>query len=129
MMNISKNRTMSQIAAKVSSRLFIVLLAMGVLPIWFNPAWKARLDESYLYIPQQWTLIFPVLLLLMFVTLYISAATRKFQHTEYNALLTLNSIILIVYLLLLYKRLYPMIAAAMPEQVWLNTLEQTRFIA
>jgi cytochrome bd-type quinol oxidase subunit 2 len=129
MMNISKNRTMSQIAAKVTSRLFIVLLAMGVLPIWFNPAWKARLDESYLYIPQQWTLIFPVLLLLMFVTLYISAATRKFQHTEYNALLTLNSIILIVYLLLLYKRLYPMIAAAMPEQVWLNTLEQTRFIA
>lgn len=120
---------MSQIAAKVTSRLFIVLLAIGILPVWFNPEWKARLDESYLYIPQQWTLIFPVLLLLMFVTLYISAATRKFQHTEYNALLTLNSILLIIYLLLLYKRLYPMIAAAMPEQVWLNTLEQTRFIA
>jgi cytochrome bd-type quinol oxidase subunit 2 len=114
MMNISKNRTISQIAAKVSSRLFIVLLAIGILPIWLNTEWKDRLDEMYVYIPHQWTLIFPVLFLISFLTLYILAAQKKFKNEEYNWLLTLNSTLLIIYLVLLFYRLYPMIQAAMP---------------
>ena len=103
-MNVSKNRTISQIAAKASARLFMLLLALAIVPLWLDPEITQRLETTYLYIPNKWFLLFPALLLIGFLVLYMYAASKKFKHPDFNWLLTLNSAILIIYLVLLYTR-------------------------
>lgn len=104
-----ENRSLkiSQVAAKTAIRIFIIILFFGLLPfIAGNDAWDARMQTTHLVIPNKWTLIFPGILFLGFLSLVIICKKGKYQVPDFNWLLVLNTVILLAYMVLLYSRIF-----------------------
>jgi len=97
----------SQVAAKTAIRVFIIILFFGLFPfIAGNEAMDARIQSTHLVFPNKWTLVFPAILFLGFLTLVIICKKRKYQVPDFNWLLVLNTVILLAYLVLLYSRIF-----------------------
>lgn len=105
----SKNHTISQFAAKLLVRLFILLLLFAFAPIVLEQRTKRSYRETFVYIENKWALIFPGLLFLSFLGLLILTLRHKYQKTDLNWMLSLNTTLLIVYIIMVYVRLYPII--------------------
>jgi hypothetical protein len=104
-----ENRSLkiSQVAAKTAIRVFIIILFFGLLPfIAGNDALSARMENTHLFIPNKWTLVYPGILFLGFLTLVIICKRKKYQVPDFNWLLVLNTVILLAYLVLLYSRIF-----------------------
>lgn len=104
-----ENRSLkiSQVAAKTAIRIFIIILFFGVLPfIAGHQPWDSKLETTHLVIPNKWTLIYPAILFLGFLTLVIITRKKKYQEQDINWLLVLNTVILLAYLVLLYSRIF-----------------------
>ena len=104
-----ENRSLkiSQVAAKTAIRVFIIILFCGVLPfIAGHQPWDDRLETTHLVIPNKWTLIAPAVLFLGFLSLAIICKKKKYQEQDINWLLVLNTVILLIYLVLLYSRIF-----------------------
>ena len=85
-------------------------MVMGLLPfITGDQPWSAKLANAHFIIPNKWTLIAPAMLFLGMVTLLILAVKNKYQQTDYNWLLVLNTVVLLTYMILIYVRLYKLI--------------------
>lgn len=103
----NRNQKISRLAAKTAIKVFIIVLVFGVLPfISGNQAWETKLEQSHLVIPNKWSFVFPGLLFVGFLILMITCLKQKFKWPEYNWLFVLNTLILVVYLVLLYARLF-----------------------
>jgi len=104
----SKGQKISKIAAKTALRIFIIILAMGLLPLIAGQgeSWEAKMVNAHLVFPSRWTLVFPAILFIGFITLAILCMKNKYKQTDINWLLVLNSVILITYLVVLYTRIY-----------------------
>lgn len=109
MMNPSKNHTISQIMAKVTTRLFVFSLVLSVVPFIAEGEYVQNLNETYLYVINKWVLIFPLVLFAGFLILFLLVLKHKYAKVDLNWLLTLNASILILYVVLLYVRIYPLI--------------------
>jgi len=109
----SKSQKISKIAAKTAVRIFIIILFMGILPFISgqDQPWGDKLTNAHLVIPNKWTLAFPALLFLGFLTLTILCMKNKYKQPDINWLLVLNAAILITYLVLLYSRIYKVLLA------------------
>ena len=105
----SKNHTISQFAAKVLVRLFILLLLFAFAPAVLEQQTMRSYSETFVYIDNKWALIFPGLLFISFLALLILTLRYKYQKTDLNWMLSLNTALLIVYVTLVYIRLYPVI--------------------
>lgn len=103
----SKNHTTSKIVAKSILRLFFVLFAM--LLAFYVTHDSAKLSRINLYFTNKWFLLFPFTLFITFVGLLILVLKHKYLRTEYNWLMSLNGGFLIVYVLLLFARIYPLL--------------------
>lgn len=94
-------------AAKTAIKVFIIILFFGLLPfIAGHQPWDARVETTHLVIPNKWTLIFPAILFLGFLSLLIICMRKKYQVPDFNWLLVLNTLILLTYLVLLYSRIF-----------------------
>lgn len=104
----SKSQKISKIAAKTALRIFIIILAMGLLPLIAGQgeSWEAKIASTRLVMPNKWTLVFPTVLFIGFLTLAIICVKNKYRQTDVNWLLVLNAVILITYLVMLYSRIY-----------------------
>lgn len=103
----TRNQKISKIAAKTAIRIFIIVLFVGVLPfVTGNQPWSAKAENTHLFIPNKWALIYPALLFIGFVTLTILVLKNKYKVVDINWLLVFNTIILLIYLVLLYSRIY-----------------------
>lgn len=109
MRKISKNHTISKFTAKLLVRLFILLLAAAIAPIFIDNEIAAKMETTYVYIENKWVFIFPLILFLSFLTLLILTGRAKHEKTDLNWMLSLNTLLLIVYIILLFVRLYPLI--------------------
>jgi hypothetical protein len=97
----------SQIAAKIATRLFLILLLLAMIP--FLQGDTSKLQHLYLTPKHIWTLAFPILLILGFIALLIICSLKKFAKTDLNWLLVLNTVVLIAYAVTLYIRIYQLI--------------------
>lgn len=102
----SKNHTISKVVAKILLRLFVIILGLAFIPLLSGN--EKQLQNTYLYFENKWVLIFPILLFIIFVTLLFTMLKSKYSKIEINWLFSLSTIMLSIYLLMLYSRIYPM---------------------
>jgi hypothetical protein len=103
----NRNIKISRVAAKTAIRVFMITLFFGVLPfIVGNQSLEAKVATTHLYIQNKWTLVYPGILLLGFLVLAIICRKKKYQETDFNWLLVLNTIMLVAYLVMLYSRIF-----------------------
>lgn len=109
----TKIQKISKTAAKTAVRIFVIVLFMGVLPLVAgnDQGWNERIANAHLVIVNKWTLVFPAVLLIGFLWLAILCKKNKYQQTDVNWLLVLNTVILITYLVMLYSRIYKVLLA------------------
>lgn len=105
----SKNHTISQFTAKLLVRLFIFLLLFAFAPVVLEQETTRTYSETFVYIENKWALIFPGLLFVSFLALLILTLRYKYRKTDLNWMLSLNTALLIIYVAMLYIRLYPII--------------------
>ena len=94
----------SQIAAKIATRLFLIFLCIALIP--FLQGDNTRLTNLYLTVTNKWTLVFPVLLMLGFIALFVMVSIKKYKATDLNWLLVLNTAVLLIYGVALFIRIY-----------------------
>ena len=92
----------SQIAAKAVTRIFFVLMLLGAFTLYQD---GNKLSHLYFIGNNKWTLIFPALLLMGFATLFITCVKQKYTKSDWNWLLVLNTIVLLIYCATLYTRI------------------------
>ncbi|MGK6349879.1 hypothetical protein [Parapedobacter sp. DT-150] len=109
MTNTSKNHTISKFIAKLLVRLFILLLLFALAPFVFEKKTARPLEQTFVYMEHKWALIFPGLLFLSFFVLLVLTLRHRYQQTDLNWMLSLNTALLVVYVVMLYVRLYPLI--------------------
>lgn len=97
----------SQLAAKIVTRLFFILLLVALVPFWQGN--NTKLQHLYLATTNKWALIAPVLLMLGFITLFVICSIKKYKEADLNWLLVLNTVILIIYGVTLGIRIYHMV--------------------
>jgi hypothetical protein len=94
----------SQIAAKIATRLFLIFLCIALIP--FLQGDNSKLSHLYLTVPNKWTLVFPLLLMLGFIALFVLVSIKKYKATDLNWLLVLNTVVLLIYGIMLFIRIY-----------------------
>ena len=82
-------------------RLTIILMAFPIIIYLAKPG----LMPAQVYFSHSWTLLAPVLLLLIFVILLFLILRHRYTKIEYNWLFTLSALFICVYLILFYIRL------------------------
>jgi cytochrome c biogenesis protein CcdA len=87
----------SQIAAKVSVRLFLFLILLALVPVFTGTSVDKQLQGIYLITNNKWVLAFPILLIAGFVTLLIICTIKKYTKPDLNWLLVVNTVMLIAY--------------------------------
>lgn len=90
----------SQIAAKAVVRIFFVLLLIALVAVVQGDT--SKLHQLYLAPKHLYMLAFPVLLIIGFVTLLVMCAMKKYQRTDLNWMLVVNTIMLAAYGVTLY---------------------------
>ncbi|MHC8948351.1 hypothetical protein [Sphingobacterium hungaricum] len=106
-MDTSKNHTISKIVAKTMLRLFILLLGFAAY-LYFSID-TIVLDNMKVSFPHQWAFLFPMLLLIIEIGLLFFMLKHKYSKSDINWLFSLNSLLLNIYLILLYTRIYPLL--------------------
>jgi len=98
----------SQIAAKAVVRAFLLLLLISTAPflIGNNP----KLQNFQFVVHQKWTLVFPSVLIVGFVTLLVLCTIKKYKEVDLNWLLVINTLVLLVYLLTIAYTIYKQVA-------------------
>lgn len=107
--SISKNHTISKFVSKLLVRLFILILAAAVIPVFVDDEIGAKMETTYVYIENKWVFVFPLILFLSFLTLLILTGRARHEKTDLNWMLSLNTLLLIVYVIMLFIRLAPLI--------------------
>jgi len=97
----------SQLAVKIVTRLFFILLILALVPFLGD---NYKLKHLYLHTPNKWTLAFPILLMLGFISLFVLCSIKKYKEADLNWLLVLNTVILIVYGVTLGVSIYQIVA-------------------
>ena len=97
----------SQVAAKVVVRLFFILLLVSLVP--FMQGDNHKLQNLYFTTPHKWIFIFPIILILGFISLLIICTIKKYKEIDLNWLLVLNTVIILVYATTLYIRVWHLV--------------------
>lgn len=92
----------SKIIAKLLVRLvFILILAAAV---WLTQNNDKLKGLGYVQL-NQWTIIYPVLLIAGFTGLLITAAVKKYNSMDINLLLIVNTVMLLIYAMAVFFRI------------------------
>jgi len=97
----------SQIAAKIAVRLFFILFLIAIVPVIQGD--QSKLQHIYFTFRHKWEMIFPVILVLGFISLTIFCTIKKYKETDMNWLLVLNTAILIIYGAMIYIKVFHMV--------------------
>lgn len=95
----------SRIAAKVMVRLSLFLVLLALVPLFTGSTINQQLHDIYIRTNNQWILVFPILLIIGFITFLITCTVQKYTKPDMNWLLVLNSVMLIAYGISIYIRL------------------------
>ena len=107
MNNSSKNHTTSKVIAKTIQRIVFIVMILGVA---FSFSKDAKLlDNISVYFPHKWAIFAPITLFLIFLTLRFLMMKEKYMRIDYNWLFSLAGGFLLIYIILLYARIYPVL--------------------
>jgi quinol-cytochrome oxidoreductase complex cytochrome b subunit len=98
----------SQIAAKAVVRVFLLLLLISVVP--FLEGNNSKLQNFQFVVHQKWTLVFPSILIVGFVTLLVLCTIKKYKEVDLNWLLVVNTLVLLAYFLTVAYVVYKQVA-------------------
>jgi cytochrome bd-type quinol oxidase subunit 2 len=98
----------SQIAAKAVVRVFLLLLLISTIP--FLEGNNPKLQNFQFVIHQKWTLVFPSILIMGFVTLLVLCTIKKYKQVDLNWLLVVNTLVLLAYFLTIALAVYRQIS-------------------
>jgi quinol-cytochrome oxidoreductase complex cytochrome b subunit len=98
----------SQIAAKAVVRVFLLLLLISTVP--FLEGNNPKLQNFQFVVHQKWTLVFPSILIVGFVTLLVLCTIKKYKETDLNWLLVINTLVLLAYFLTVAYAVYRQIS-------------------
>lgn len=94
----------SGIIAKSVSRLFLLLLLMGIVPLF--KADNSKLQHLYIVAGHQWLFIFPAVLVISFVYFFIRCTIKRYQEIDSNWLLVVSTVILAAYCATIFMKIY-----------------------
>jgi hypothetical protein len=94
----------SQIAAKVVVRVFLILLLVSTVP--FLQGDNAKLQNFNFVISHPWTLVFPGILIVGFIGLLITCTIKKYKMVDLNWLLVVNTVVLMAYGIAIFIKVY-----------------------
>jgi quinol-cytochrome oxidoreductase complex cytochrome b subunit len=94
----------SQIAAKAVVRVFFLLLLISTIP--FLEESNSKLQSFQFVVHQKWTLVFPSILIVGFVTLLVLCTLKKYKQVDLNWLLVVNTLVLLAYFLTVAYAVY-----------------------
>ena len=98
----------SQIAAKAVVRVFLLLLLISIVP--FLEGDNSKLQNFQFVVHQKWTLVFPSILIVGFVTLLVLCTIKKYKQVDLNWLLVVNTLVLLAYFLTVAYAVYKQVA-------------------
>ncbi len=98
----------SQIAAKAVVRVFLLLLLVSTIP--FLEGNNSKLQNFQFVVHQKWTLAFPSILVVGFVTLLVLCTIKKYKQVDLNWLLVVNTLVLLAYFLTVAYAVYRQIS-------------------
>jgi quinol-cytochrome oxidoreductase complex cytochrome b subunit len=98
----------SQIAAKAVVRVFLLLLLISTIP--FLEGNNSKLQNFQFVVHQKWTLVFPSILIVGFVTLLVLCTIKKYKQVDLNWLLVVNTLVLLAYFLTVAYAVYRQIS-------------------
>jgi hypothetical protein len=97
----------SQFVTKIVVRVFFIL--MGVAAFAYFQGDQTKLQHIYFSFHSKWQMVFPIILIVSFISLLIICAVKKYNETDLNWLLVLNTVILLIYSLAIYVRIFHML--------------------
>lgn len=97
----------SRFIAKVVTRLFLLLLLFAIIPLF--QADTSKLQHLYFVTNHKWILIFPIILLGSFITLFVGCTIQKYTKPDWNWLLVVSTIVLAAYCATLYIRVLELV--------------------
>jgi cytochrome bd-type quinol oxidase subunit 2 len=97
----------SQIAAKVVTRLFFILILVACIP--YMQGDNHKLNNLYFTTQHKWLFAFPILLIIGFISLLVVCTVKKYKELDLNLLLILNTLILLAYGTMLYIRVWHLV--------------------
>src|SRR5476651_513905 len=97
----------SQISAKVIVRLFFILLLVSLVP--FMEGDNHKLQNLYFTTPHKWIFVFPIILIVSFISLLVICTLKKYKEMDLNWVLVLNTAILLAYGATLYIRIWHLV--------------------
>lgn len=97
----------SQIAAKVVTRLFFILILVACVP--YMQGDNHKLNNLYFTTQHKWLFVFPILLVIGFISLLVVCTVKKYKELDLNLLLILNTLILLAYGTMLYIRVWHLV--------------------
>ncbi|WP_179413096.1 hypothetical protein HDF19_10730 [Mucilaginibacter sp. E4BP6] len=98
----------SQIAAKAVVRVFLLLLLISTVP--FLEGNNPKLQNFQFVVHRKWTLAFPSILIVGFVTLLVLCTIKKYKEVDLNWLLVINTLVLLAYFLTVAYAVYRQIS-------------------
>ena len=98
----------SQIAEKAVVRVFLLLLLISTIP--FLEGNNPKLQNFQFVVHQKWTLVFPSILIVGFVTLLVLCTIKKYKQVDLNWLLVVNTLVLLAYFLTIALAVYRQIS-------------------
>lgn len=103
-MNYSKNHSISKKIAKSSLWISIAVLVYPIV-LYYTELKQQDIANTFNF-PNKIGLISPVLLFIIYLGLLIKMLQEKYSKTDLNLLFTLSALILSVYLIMLYSRIF-----------------------
>jgi quinol-cytochrome oxidoreductase complex cytochrome b subunit len=97
----------NQFVTKIVLRVFFILLVAALVP--FLQGDQNKLQHIYLSFHHWWEMIFPVILIASFITLLVTCMVKKYKEPELNWLLVVNTLVLIVYGVAVFIRVWQMV--------------------
>ncbi|MVZ65989.1 hypothetical protein GQF61_08970 [Sphingobacterium sp. DK4209] len=103
----SKNHTISKIVAKAILRIVMIILIIGIAYSFSKDA--NLLKNISLYFPHKWAIFAPISLFIVFIILMLMMLREKYKRTDFNWLFALAGGFLVIYLMMLFSRIYPLL--------------------
>jgi cytochrome bd-type quinol oxidase subunit 2 len=97
----------SKFVTKIVIRVFFILLLVATFL--FIQGDQSKFQHLYFSFSHVWEMIFPAIIILCFLFLFITCALKKYNQPEMNWLLVVNTIVLIAYGIAIFIKINRMV--------------------
>ena len=85
----------SKLITKIIIRIFFILL-LAVAFLFFSGD-QAKYQHIYFSFTHKWQMVFPAIIVLSFLVLFVACARKRYNEPEMNWLLVVNTVVLLAY--------------------------------